>query len=214
MSPGRRLARAPAVLFAALLLAGCALASVGQGPPAEIYVLTAPEPALPGAAAANVQILVEQPDTPAEIDSNRIVFQPTPNEIQYFAAAQWADRAPDMVQRLIVETLDSTDKFLSVSRASAGRRYDYALAGELRTFAAMPGEGGGDVVRVALHVKLIDHRSRSIVAARAFEATAQARAARTVEVVRAFDAALGDVLRALAGWTLQAVLDAEERETS
>lgn len=213
MSAGGRLVRAPAVLLAALLLGGCALASVGQGPPPEIYVLTAPEPALPG-AVANVQILVEQPDTPAEIDSNRIVFQPTPNEIRYFAEAQWADRAPDMVQRLIVETLDSTDKFLSVSRASVGRHYDYALAGELRAFAAMPGEGGGDVVRVALHVKLIDHRSRSIVAARAFEATSQARAARTVEVVRAFDAALSDVLRALSSWTLQAVLDAEEREMS
>lgn len=194
-------------LIGAFWLGGCALASVGTEPAPDLYVLTATTPDMPsGVGDTAWQILIEEPYAPAAINTNRIVYRPNVNQLSYYAAARWTDRAPQIVQRLMVETLENTGKFLSVGRRSAGLRSDFALATDLRMFEAEPGEGlTVPRVRVKMSSKLVRQRGNQIVASRVFEADVVAQSGRMPAVVRAFDEALHQVLGEVSVWTLTEV---------
>lgn len=200
--------RAAFVLAAAGLLGGCALAGVASGPAPSLYVLKAPAPGearTAGPVAA--QIVVEDFVAPAAIDTTRIVFQPNENEIAYYAGARWSDRAPRMISSLLVETLAGTGHFPAIIGPGSNVRMDYALVGDIRSFAAMrdadAGFGQGTTkVKVAFYVRLLRARDRSIVASREFSSEAAAPGSGMANVVAAYDAALGAVLAEIADWTL------------
>lgn len=200
-----------AVLVAAALapLGACALADVASGPAPSLYVLRAPAPGetMQG-GPVSAQIVVEDFTAPAAIDTTRIVFQPNDNEIAYYANARWSDRAPRMISGLLVETLSRTGKFPAVIGPGGTARMDYALVGDIRSFAASrdadAGLGQGTTkVRVAFYVRLLRARDRSIVASREFSSEAAAPGAGMANVVAAYDAALGTVLAEIANWTLE-----------
>ena len=145
---------------------------------------------------------------PAAIDTTRIVFQPNENEIAYYAGARWSDRAPRMISSLLVETLTGTGHFPAIIGPGSNVRMDYALVGDIRSFAAMRDADarlgqGTTKVKVAFYVRLLRARDRSIVASREFSSEAVAPGSGMANVVAAYDAALGAVLAEIADWTLE-----------
>ncbi len=190
-------------------LGACALANVASEPAPSLYVLTAATPQVPaGAVAAMAQVVVEEFSAPAAVDTTRIVFQPSPNEIKYYAGARWSDRAPRMIAALTVETLHNTGHFPSAIGAGSGARMDLALVGDIRQFAAarVATQGLGQAAteaRVTLYVRLLRASDRSIVASREFAATAPSASGKMTDIVAAYDAALGQVLAEIALWTLE-----------
>lgn len=206
--------RAAFVVAAVGPLGGCALAGVASGPPPSLYVLKAPAPdEMRTAGPVAAQIVVEDFVAPAAIDTTRIVFQPNENEIAYYAGARWSDRAPRMISSLLVETLAGTGNFPAIIGPGSNVRMDYALVGDIRSFAATRDETAGlgqgtTKVKVAFYVRLLRARDRSIVASREFSSEAAAPGAGMANVVAAYDAALGAVLAEIAGWTLERSLAA------
>ncbi len=209
-------ARRALLLLAALApLGGCALADIGSGPAPSLYVLTAPavEPA-PSAPQSPVQLVVEEFSAPAAVDTTRIVFMQSENQIAYYAGARWSDRAPRMIASLLVETLSGTGSFPAVIGPDASARMDQALVGDIRSFSAYrPSDAGfgegGTKVRVELFVRLLRARDRTILASRAFSAEA-ASGGGMDGVVAAYDEALDVVLADIAAWTLEQSLAAGE----
>lgn len=196
------------VLLAVLIapLGACALADVASGPPPSLYVLTAPSPDTP-AARIDAQLVVEEFSAPAALNTSRIVFQPSPNEIKYYAGARWADRAPAMIASLLVETLSDTGRFSAVVGPGNQARTDISLIGDIRAFGAFrdadAGLGDGATkVRVALFVSLVNARDRRVVASREFSAEAPAGSG-IDGIVAACDTALDTVLTEIAGWTVE-----------
>lgn len=200
------------LVFTALPLSACALADVASGPAPSLYVLTAPEVDMPAGGSAAAQLVVEEFAAPAAIDTSRVVYKSSPNSIAYYAGARWADRAPRMIASLAVETLTDTGRFPAVSGPGAPVRMDLALSGDIRAFEAYRASGAGfgesaTNVRVSLFVRLVRLRDRSIVASREF--TAEAKAGSGMDgVVTGYDAALDEVLTALAIWTYEQSLAA------
>ncbi len=200
--------RAAGLLLALAPLGGCALANVASEPPPSLYVLTAAAPVVPeGAAAAAAQVVVEPFTAPAAIDTTRIVFQPSPNEIKYYAGARWSDRAPRMIAALTVETLHRTGRFPAAIGAGSGARMDLALTGDIRQFAAMRSAAQGfgaatTEAHVVFFVRLLRASDRAIVASREFTATVPSASGKMTDIVAAYDAALGQVLAEIALWTL------------
>ncbi|PCJ71837.1 MAG: hypothetical protein COA62_04545 [Rhodobiaceae bacterium] len=182
----------------AIGLQACALAGVAIEAPPDIYVLTTPDSKL-GADRPRLSLLlvVDEPYAPAALDSNRIVYQPSPNEISYFANARWSDRVPQMVQVLLVDTLDRSGKFQAVGRRAAGMRSDYLVRLSILTFGAEAGSTDAETVRVVLNAQLVRRFSDEIVAGRRFETVAQPEGRGMINVIGAFDraasAALGDI---------------------
>lgn len=197
-----------ALLAVALMpLGACALADIGGGPAPSLYTLKAPASVVEAGPLASGQLVVEEFSAPAALDTTRIVFQPNENEIAYYANARWSDRSPRMIAALLVETIATTGRFPAVIGPGSNARMDLALVGDIRSFAAHPVASAGlgqetTKVRVALYVRLLRARDRSIIASREFSAEAAAPGSGMANVVAAYDAALGTVLTDISDWTL------------
>ena len=199
--------RRPSRLLAAALLAaltGCGSLLPPRGTPPELYTLTAATGLTPGQPRVSRQILVETPVAPAALDTARIELSPTPTTVDYFADAAWIDRAPLMVQSLLVESLENSGRITAVGRESLGLRADYIMMPELRHFEADYGGSreGPPVVRVQINVKLVKLPERAIIAQRTLEATAVAARNDVPAVVDAFNVASHDAMSQIVLWTL------------
>ncbi len=185
------------------LLMGCVGALPGSGAPPKLYDLSPKntfDPALPKVAW---QVIVQEPVAAASIDTNRIAVRQTPLTIEYYKGVAWVDRAPRMVQTLIIESFENTGKILSVGREAVGLRADYLLKTELREFEAETDKAGKPQAVVRINVKLVRMPDRVIVANETFEARQPADAAGIDGIVAAFDDALGKVLKRTVEWALR-----------
>ncbi len=152
------------------------------------------------------QLLVEAPAAAAGIDTPRIALSRAPTSLDYFADVSWADRVPNMVQGLIVQSFEDGGRIVSVGRDTVGLRSDFVLKSELRDFQAeygTPGAAMPDRVHVRLSAKLVAMPRRTIEAGESFEAIVPVRGRAFTDVIAAFDEALGQVTGALVGWALR-----------
>jgi cholesterol transport system auxiliary component len=196
--PGRALA---AAAFA-LALSGCSL-DIGGGPPPDLYALS-PKSTFPeNLPTVDWQLVVEEPSAAKGIDTDRIAIAPTPLEVKYFPSSRWADRAPRMVQTLIIQSFENTKSIVSVGRQSIGLRSDFVLKTELREFQAEKNADGTTSVRVRFNVKLVRPMLGQIVASQTFESVKPAASENVPDIVNAFDEAVGAVLKRSVTWTLQ-----------
>ena len=199
----RRFVRLSLAGLGAVALPSCGLPALRTPP--QLYTLT-PKSTFSGELpAVNWQLLVEPPAAAAGLDSLRIALQSTPFKLDYFADVAWTDRAPQMVQTLIVESFENSGRIVSVGRESIGLRANYVLKTELREFQAEYVENGLSSppnVRVRMNAKLVQIPRRTIIAGDNFEASTAAGNNTLDGIVLAFDDALGKVLRRLVEWTL------------
>ena len=186
------------------LLQSCAglLPTIGVAP--QIYVLT-PKTTFPATLpTVSKQLLVDRPNAPAEFDTARIALSHSPTSIDYFADAAWSDRAPAMLQTLLIESFEQTGHIQAVSRDFAILRADYLLMSELRRFEALYAAGQPQpTILVRLLVRLVKMPERSIIGEALAERRATAAHNTMPAIVEAFDEALGGTMKELVEWTLQ-----------
>lgn len=187
----------------ALALSACALPDLGSGPPPDLYVLSPKSTFSDDIPTVTWQLVVEEPSTAKGIDTDRIAIAPSPLEVKYFGGSRWADRAPRMMQQLLIQSFENTKKIVSVGRQSIGLRSDFVLKTELREFQAEKTPEGGTVVRVRMNVKLVRPALGQIVASESFEWVDAAASENVPDIVKAFDEAVGKVLKRSVTWTLK-----------
>lgn len=198
----RRLLYAVAALPVAALAPGCSLPVPGQGPPPELFRLTPKSTFRDDLPEAEWQLVLEPPVADAGLNSTRIALQRSPTQIEYYARSGWADRAPLMVQTLMIESFENSRKIVSVGRESIGLRADFILKTELRELQAVYYNGGLPEAWVSINAKLVQMPRRAIVASQSFDSRVTATADALPDIVAAFDDAAGKVLRRLVEWTL------------
>jgi len=192
-------------------LAGCTNIIPGQGQAPQTYVLTPKSTFVAELPKVDWQLLVDNPVASAELDTTRIVLSRSPVTIDYFGDAAWPERAPLMVQTLIVESFENTGKIVAVGRASVGLRADYVLKPELRHFQAVYEDSGAPPMAwVRLNARIIKTPEGRIIAQETFEHREPAERNTMEAIVYAFDEALGKVMKRLVAWTL-AMPTPEER---
>lgn len=193
----------PARLFAALALVvslgGCSLLS---SDPPQLFDLSPKNTFEGDAPAVDWQLVVEEPTTPNAINTDRIAIRPAQLEIQYYPGVKWTDRAPALVQTLMVESFENSGKIVGVGRRSIGLSGDYILTSELREFEAVADGAGRANVVVRLVLKLVRQSSGGIIASTTAAATIEAASDKVGDIVVAFDAALGKVLKQSVTWVL------------
>jgi cholesterol transport system auxiliary component len=184
-------------------LTACTQIVPGQTPPPELYRLT-PKSTFPeDLKPVDWQLLVETPTASAGLNSPRIALMRSLTKLEYYARTNWTDRAPNMVQSLIVESFENSNAIIAVGRQTVALRADYLLKTELREFQAEYFDTTPPNAHVAINAKLVEMPQRRIVGSSEFGAKVQAEADRLQDIVYAFDEALGKVLKDLVIWTLE-----------
>ena len=188
-------------LLLALALAGCSLLTSRRSE-FTIYGIELAPQRVPG-APVEWQLAIDEPVAADPVRSTRIVLKPGDRAYGVYKGARWTDRAPTLVQALLIEAFEGSGRIIGLGRSSSSIRGDFALTTELRAFEARY-DGGAATVHVELSAKLSRGSSNDVVAARVFEADAVAAGRDVASVVPAFEEALGEVVGALVPWTLEA----------
>jgi cholesterol transport system auxiliary component len=190
------------VVLLSVLAACSGLLPLG-GPPPNLFTLS-PKSTF-DAALPNVrwQLVVEEPVAAGGLQVPNIALRTHALELQYYANARWTERAPAMVQTLLVESFENTGKIVSVGRQAVGLRSDFNLKTELREFQAEYGDPNrAPTIRVRLNAKVVRQPRRDIVASESFEIAVPAGGTAINDIILAFDDALGKVIRRTVEWTM------------
>lgn len=207
------------VLAAALAVSGCTgLGTLNRAAaPTDLYMLTPKSTFASGLPRLSHQIVIEEPTAHSAVDTDQIAVQPTPFQFEYFPVARWVDRAPVIVQTLLIESFENSGKVAAVGRSTVGLRPDYLIVTDLREFQArLPkqllsdeeAEGGvADAleVHVRLNLKIIDAFDDHIIGSKSFEKVMVSGSSDMEDVVVAFDDALGKTMRRAVEWSVRTI---------
>ena len=118
-------------LVAALLatLTGCGGLLPNPGPLPTLYTLTPKSTFDEQLPTVGWQLVVEEPRAAGALATQSIAIRTDPVELQYFAGARWTERAPRLIQTLLVESFENTGKIVAVGREAIGLRSDSLLSG-------------------------------------------------------------------------------------
>jgi cholesterol transport system auxiliary component len=151
----------------------CTLPSVEQ-PIARTYVLVPegprgrPAQGRDGSGESRGVLLVSAPQASAGYDTARMIYLRRPQEVNYYAASQWADTPARMLHPLLVEALASTGAFDAVVQMPSVARGDFRLDTESviveQRFFDLPSQ-----VHLSARMRLIDLQDLTVVATRHFE---------------------------------------------
>ena len=197
------LTRAVGVAGLAGLSAACSQLPIGKPPP-QMYTLT-PKSTYPAdLPEAPWQLAIERPSAPAGLSSARIAVAREPLTLDYYAGVAWVDDASNMVQRLLIESFENSDRIVGVGRDGVSFRSDYTLKVELREFQAEYFDGAEvPTINVRINVKMVQMPQRTIMASQGFETKKRAPSNKMRDIIQTFDSALGIVLRDVVIWTLR-----------
>ena len=188
---------------ATLLVAGCTDV-LGQKPP-QLYMLPSKHTYDTNLPVVHWQLIVAEPVAPQSLDTARIALSHSPTKLDYFADSAWTDRAPVMIQGLIIESFENTGKIVAVGRQDSDLRADFVLQTELRDFEARYYKGleQPPEIYVRFGAKLVKMPDREIIGDT--NIVQQVTAARNdlESIIDAFDDALGSAMKHMVEWTLR-----------
>jgi len=193
-----------AAVLCTLVLLGCANVIPGRGVPPKLFSLSPKSTYSAGLPTVTWQLVVEVPITAETLDTSRIALSRDRYTLDYYGNARWSERTPVMIQTLLVESFENTNKIVAVARKATDLRADYVLKTDLREFQAELSDDGLPTVRVRINAKLVKMPERTIIASFKAERAVEAEGSDLIQVVRAFDTALGKVLKQVVEWTLHA----------
>lgn len=180
----------------ALLLGGCA-SLLGGNKSIPTFDLTAPT-GFTAPRAGTAQLVVASPTALSVLDTQQIVVEPQPGQINYLGNAQWADRLPPLFQARLLQSFENGSRGSSVGRTGDGISAQYTLLTDIRAFGLQTFQGNEAVVEVS--AKIIREADGRIVAAQVFKARAAASSTGGPEVTQALDEASDQVLIELVKW--------------
>ncbi|WP_108859755.1 ABC-type transport auxiliary lipoprotein family protein [Ruegeria sp. Alg231-54] len=202
-------------LFLLVLALGSLGACTGLGTlrqaskPNDLYLLTPKSTFSPSLPRVQKQIVVQEPTATAAVNTDQIAIQPTPLQVQYLPRARWVDRAPLIVQALLVESYENSGKVAAVGRSTVGLRADYVIVPDLREFQGFvvsDVEGTKTIrVEVRMNIKIIDEYEDKIIASSSFREVVASASEATPDLVKAFDDALGRTMRDAVEWSVRRI---------
>lgn len=192
-------------------LGGCAgLGTLKQASkPNDLYLLTPKSTFSQSLPRVQKQIVIQEPTATAAVNTDQIAVQPTPLQVQYLPRARWVDRAPLIVQALMVESFENSGRVAAVGRSTVGLRADYVIVPDLREFQGIvvgETENSKTVkIEVRMNIKIIDEFEDKIIASSSFQEAVVSTSDETPDLVAAFDTALGKTMRDAVEWSVRKI---------
>lgn len=112
---------------ACLTVASCSLLFPAEPEPEGRALLNQIPRELPRRAHRAATVLVLPPDTVPTYDTPQMAYETRPHEVSYFTRREWGETPSEMLNPLLVKTLENTRSFAAVVVPPYTNRYSYAL---------------------------------------------------------------------------------------
>lgn len=181
-----------------LIMALGACVSFGGKAPASMLVLTADNVVAAGTArtaTAADALVIQIPQVPRKLDTNRVPVQIDASSIAYLKDAFWADKPARLMQMLVAETVSAKTGNLVLNEVDAGGKALRYISGSLLEFG-IDAETNEAVVVYDV-VKIIRGNATE---KRRFEARRPVAAISPAPAGAALNAAANDVAGQIADW--------------
>lgn len=187
-----------------LLPAGCAM--LDPGPPMTSVILPVQMPQFSQAGRMPVQLLVARPSAEGATGSERIMALMNGYEVRALDSAKWVAPIPNIVQRQLIDALESTRRFAAVSWEESNVDEKYRLSTDIRRFfLRYDTAGAAPVADTALVFTLVKTETGSIVA-RKFVRMEEPCDGNSLEAfVTAFSQAMTKTLAETSGWVVEQI---------
>lgn len=159
---GHALARVLVAAMVAAAVSGCALLAPAK-PEANKAILSKIPLDLPQRERHAATLLVFVPDTRPAYDTTQMAYSVRAYQIAYFGQNEWGETPSQMLQPLLVRTLENTHYFTAVLTPPYAGRYSYALRTDIleltQDFSATPA-----TLQLSLRFQLSDGATNRIIA--------------------------------------------------
>jgi len=195
--------KAFALLTLCAAITGCISLLPEAGPGPDIYRLS---DVSAGSDSKHTELVILLPLVQAqrELKNNRLTLVRHDRSIAYAADARWAAPTPQMLRKLIADTLTIRAGIRVVAPAD-GVDTAIELRVGLTSFEALYDQGteAAPLAVVRYQVQIIDRKSRTLLAQETFRATSRANDIRLGQVVNAIDLAAHSAASKLSDWVAQ-----------
>lgn len=183
-----------------ILLSGC-LGPV-QTEPSATYVLNTIPCHVPTKPARHITLLVLQPETRPVINTTQMAYTIKPFQVAYFGRNQWAETPSQMLEPLMVQSLQNTHYFHAVVTPPYTGRYDYMLSTQIlqlqQDYVCCP-----NVVKFTLRAQLTRTVTNQVIATKQFTVVMPIRRRTPYSGVIAANEATAKILAELTEFCLQ-----------
>lgn len=199
-------------LVAAVAALSCAACSTGslfdsETPVPSAYVIAPAKPgSLTGVPTTQVDVSIGRPDFAPGLDTDRIAVLKG-RQLDYYRGVRWGGRTVEVVQSMLVATMNDQQLFRSVTAEQARVANDYMLDIEVRNFEADYAGAAIPEVHVAIIGRLIRVVDRKLVATVTSESRVRSTEESMTAVSAAFESASQKVALDLAKQTAVVVAD-------
>lgn len=199
-------------LGAAVLLSGCVSLLPKPPPPPMIYSLRAGQIAKMEGVPKDAVIGVAEPAAPRSVAGADIVWR-SDGAIAFMDRAAWDGAAPDLLQDLLIDTMDRRGGVRAVVRVGGGVRSDANLQWDVLAFEVVE-EGAKLEAVFSVTARLVDLRTRAITHTERFEARAPISQRSGRAAAAALERAAGDASVKIADWAILHVEPAQPSAAS
>ena len=193
----------------ALSCAACSSGSMfdsGTPVPSAYVIAAAPAGSVTGAPTTQVDISIGRPDFAPGLDTDRIAVLKG-RQLDYYRGVRWGGRTVEIVQSMLVSSINDQQLFRSVTAEQARVANDYMLDVEVRNFEADYANGAIPEAHVMIIGRLIRVVDRKLVTTITSDARVAAQEERMNGVAAAFESAAQKVALDLAKQAAVAVAD-------
>lgn len=185
----------------AFAASGCVSLLPETAPPKPRYHITAPDTAALEGDRLNWSLVIDDPRTTRAYDSIRVAVTPSPGKIEYFAGAEWADRAPRLFQTALVQTFEDAGRIIAVGDRGAVPVGDVVLQTDIRRmhYDVRNRSGQADI---AIYARLGDGKG-GVYAVRRFMASTPANGESADAVIAAFNTSFASLIPEIVAWTYE-----------
>lgn len=185
----------------AFAASGCVSLLPETAPPKPRYHITTPDTAALEGDRLNWSLVIDDPRTTRAYDSVRVAVTPAPGKIEYFAGAEWADRAPRLFQTALVQTFEDAGRIIAIGDRGAVPVGDVVLQTDIRRmhYDVRNRSGQADV---AIYARLGDGKG-GVYAVRRFMASTPANSDNADAVIAAFNTSFENLIPEIVSWTYE-----------
>lgn len=145
-------------------------------------------------------IKVRLPKSAPYIATPDILYSDEKNVLLSYAYNKWQDIPNSMIQNIMVNTLAESGRYQAALLPGSRARANVSLESRIAHFTQLFDSPSHSMVRVSLHLHLIDERTRQLIASRHFDYTEETRTPDAKGAVDAFNAIMQTFSSDMLSW--------------